>query len=73
MERGPKTFKEALNEAVRQGLGQGAESGEAAFVVKARDLGLRAGIDPANLRDLGDELEVDEFLRKTRRLETSPP
>jgi hypothetical protein len=69
MGRGRKTFKQALNEAVRRGLsGQGKRS-EEAFVVQARPLGLRAGIDPAHLRDLDDELELEDFLRKTRALQ----
>jgi hypothetical protein len=29
---------------------------------------LRPGIDPAQIRDLDDELEIEEFLRKTRAL-----
>ena len=73
MARGPRTFKQALNEAVRRALGGGSGREEAPFVVKARDLGLRAGIDPAHLRDLDDELEVEEFLRKTKALEESGP
>ncbi len=68
MERGRKSFKQVLNEAVRRGLkGEGGED-VPAFVVKARPMGLRSGIDPARLRDLDDELEVQEFLRKTQAL-----
>lgn len=39
----------------------------APFVVKARGLGLRAGIDPAGFNKLADDLEVDAFLEKHRR------
>ena len=68
MARGRKTFKQALNEAVRRGLrGHGADS-EPGFVVTARPLRLRPGIDPAEIRDLDDELEIREFLRKSRAL-----
>ena len=68
MERGRKSFKQVLNEAVRRGLkGEGGKD-VPAFVVKARPMGLRSGIDPARLRDLDDELEVQEFLRKTQAL-----
>lgn len=68
MERGRKSFKQVLNEAVRRGLK--SEGGEEmpAFVVKARPMRLRSGIDPARLRDLDDELEVQEFLRTTQAL-----
>ncbi len=68
MERRRKSFKQVLNEAVRRGLkGDGGEE-MPAFVVKARPMRLRSGIDPARLRDLDDELEVQEFLRKTQAL-----
>ena len=68
MERGRKSFKQVLNEAVRRGLkGEGGED-VPPFVVNARPMGLRSGIDPARLRDLDDELEVQEFFRKTQVL-----
>ncbi len=70
MQRGRKTFKETLNEAVRRGLKGSRRGGEPPFVVRARPMGLRPGIDPARVRDLDDELELEEFLRKTRALET---
>jgi hypothetical protein len=69
MQRGRKSFKEALNEAVRRGLRGQRDDGEPAFVVRARPMGLRPGIDPAQVRDLDDELEIEEFLRKTRALD----
>lgn len=68
MERGRKTFKETLNEAVRRGLKGSGRDEEPVFVVKARPMGLRPGIDPARVRDLDDELELEEFTRKTRAL-----
>lgn len=67
--RGRKTFKQALNDALRRGLRSAVDTDEPAFAVVARPLGLRVGIDPARLHDLDDELELEEFLRKTRRLE----
>lgn len=70
MQRDRKSFKETLNEAVRRGLGKARSEGEPPFEVKARPLGLRPGIDPARVRDLDDELEIEEFLRKTRALES---
>ena len=69
MRRQGKGFKETLNEALRRGLG--AISGRAPptrFAVEARPMRLRPGIDPAKLRDLDDDLEIQEFLRKTARL-----
>ncbi len=68
MERGHKSFKQVLNEAVRRGLRSEEEEAMPAFVVKARPMRLRSGIDSARLRDLDDELEVKEFLRKTQAL-----
>ncbi len=68
MQRTRKGFKETLNEAVRRGL-KGPRGEEPEFAVRARAMGLRPGIDPAAVRDLDDELEIEEFLRKTRALE----
>ncbi len=69
MRRNRKSFKQTLNDALRSGLGAGRPSDEPEFVINARPLGLRSGIDPAAVRDLDDEIEVDEFLRKTQELE----
>ena len=38
------------------------------FEFKSRPLRLRPGLDPARLSDLDDDLEVEEFLSKTARL-----
>ena len=68
MHRSRKSFKEALNAGLRAGLGERpAPSASAPFVVKARSLGLRAGVDPAGFNKLADDLEVDAFLKKTRK------
>ena len=69
MTRGRKSFKRVVNEAVRRGLGGGTGESEGEFVVAARRLGVRAGIDPARLAEIDDDLEVEEFLRKSRALE----
>ena len=63
-----KGFKETLNDALRRGLGPAPESEARPFVVESRPLRLRPGLDPARLRDLDDDLEIAEFLRKTARL-----
>jgi hypothetical protein len=68
MHRYRRSFKDALNEAVRTGLGghDPAKKG-LPFIVKARPLGLRAGIDPAGFNNLADELEVEAYLKKVGR------
>ncbi len=72
MQHGRKSFKTTLNEAVRRALKGEDRADEPAFVVRARPMGLRPGIDPAQIRDLDDELEIAEFLRKTSALESRP-
>ncbi|MGE0641436.1 MAG: antitoxin [Thermoanaerobaculia bacterium] len=58
MRRSGKTFKDAVNDAVRQGLaGQRASAEIAPFVVAARDLGTIPGLDYSNVAEL---LEVAE-------------
>ena len=68
IKRGRKTFKQALNEALRRGLKGDAGVEEPPFEVLARPLGLREGIDPARLHDLDAEIEIDEFHRKAQTL-----
>ena len=69
MRRQGKGFKETLNDALRRGLGLvGLESEPGPFVVESRPLRLRTGLDPARLRELDDDLEIVELLRKTARL-----
>ncbi|HEY3319131.1 MAG TPA: hypothetical protein VGP72_01485 [Planctomycetota bacterium] len=47
--------------------GQPAEAKSRRFLVKARDLGLRPGLDPMGFNRLGDELEAVETAVKMRR------
>ena len=66
--RSRASFKKTINAAIRAGLAPRPGSAKRApFVVKAKPMGLRAGIDPAGFNKLADELEVDAFLEKTRR------
>ena len=66
MHRNRRSFKETLNEGLRAGLRpKRKHSKGAAFVVRARPMGLRAGIDPSGLNKLADELEVDMFLQRS--------
>lgn len=70
MQQTGQSFKTTLNQAIRKGLASVAPSEpEPPFVVTPRSMGLRAGIDPAELQHLGDELEVDAFLGLMRRLQ----
>lgn len=67
MHRSRRSFKQTLNATLRLGLtGKVVETKTAPFVVKARGLGLRAGIDPTSFNKLADEMEVDAFLAKTK-------
>lgn len=60
------SFKQALNTAIRAGLSQKtARTASRPFVVRARPLGLRSGLDPAGFNKLADDLEVDALLEKS--------
>ena len=68
MHRSRRSFKETLNAALRTSLsGKTARSSRAPFVVKARPMGLRPGIDPVSFNRLADDLEVDAVVVKSRR------
>jgi hypothetical protein len=63
-------FKVTLNEAVRVGLTHlMPPAPEKPFVVEAQDMGLRPGIDIANIHDFEAELEVAAYLDVTRKLQ----
>lgn len=65
MHRSRRSFKKTLNDALRAGLtGKNPRDKGTPFVVKARPLGLKAGLDPAGFNRLVDELEADAFLDK---------
>ena len=67
MHRSRSGFKQTLNAAIRAGLGQKTvPATRRRFVLKARPLGLRAGLDPAGFNKLADDLEVDAVLEKGR-------
>ena len=62
MHRSRRSFKETLNRALRAALGGAAPpSDRPVFVLTARPLGLRAGIDPTSFNKLADEMEADAF------------
>jgi hypothetical protein len=63
-----RSFKETLNATLRAALAAKPSVAEMhPFVVKARPMGLRAGLDPAGFNKLADELEADSFLEKRGR------
>lgn len=64
-----QSFKQALNNAVRQGLRDEAtvQSGKP-FRIEARPMRLRPGVDPGRLAEVADDLEIDAFLAATKRL-----
>ncbi|MDE0223231.1 MAG: hypothetical protein OXJ90_28480 [Spirochaetaceae bacterium] len=66
MRRTQRSFKVTLNEAVRNGLRRVPEDAEG-FQVRARPLGLRAGIDSARLHEPDQNAEEERFLRVTQR------
>jgi hypothetical protein len=72
MQQTGQSFKTTLNQAIRKGLASVSPGEpEPPFVVGSQSMGLRAGIDPAQLQQLGDELEVDAFLNLTRGLQNA--
>jgi hypothetical protein len=65
------SFKKELNSAVRRGLAPVPKSRRARFKVNPVAMGVRAGIDPTRLANVGDDAEVDAFLDLTRQLKAS--
>ena len=69
MQQRRQSFKEALNQAIRSGLSNAsAGPDETPFSLRARRMGLRAGIDSARLNQVSDELEAAGFEELSRRL-----
>jgi hypothetical protein len=63
---GKKSFKEVVNERLRLGFGLKKAKPRPPFRVKAPSSAYQPGIDPTKFNQLVDELEVDEFIRKSR-------
>jgi predicted transcriptional regulator len=61
------SFKETLNDVLRQGLSSQAGTRESPerYVVQAHAGGFRPGIDPGKLNQLVDELEAGDFVAET--------
>jgi hypothetical protein len=68
MHQSKKSFKRALNDAVRNGLSKRETPKSKRFVVRPYPIGIRAGIEPMSYNKLIDELEVEAFLEKDARL-----
>jgi hypothetical protein len=68
MRRSGQSFKETINAVLRSSLGRTPAGSKATpFVVEARPMGLRAGIDMTRLNALSDDLEMNEPLAQPRR------
>jgi len=63
---GKKSFKEIVNERLRLGFGLKKAKERRPFRVKAHSSAYQPGIDPTKFNQLVDELEVDEFIRKSQ-------
>jgi hypothetical protein len=68
MRRSGTTFRQALNQAIRRALAGNAATQRRPFRLRSKRLSLRAGLDPAMLQHLEEELEIESFLQKTRKL-----
>lgn len=64
-----RPFKRVLNDFLRSALDAQDPPATGRFVVKARPMGLRAGLDPTGFNRLADELEAEAFLETTRKLQ----
>lgn len=64
-----RPFKKVLNDTLRSALeGQAKIETAEPFVVNARPMGLRTGLDPTGFNRLADDLEAEAFLETTRKL-----
>lgn len=64
-----RPFKKVLNDALRTALESQAGAKPAKpFLVRARPMGLRIGLDPAAFNRLADDLEAEAFMETTRKL-----
>ncbi len=63
-----KSFKVVVNGAIRRGLslGDGPPPDQEGFTVVPKACGFRPGVDPAKLNQLYDDLETEDFARKSR-------
>ena len=65
-------FKQVVNRAIRLGLRSTEIPERKRFVVKGHSFGpLKPGIDPYKLGQYADQLEVEAFIEKHRRMEAA--
>jgi hypothetical protein len=65
MHRSRTSFKKTLNAALRSGLSvKNTVNRKVPYTFYPKAMGLRAGIDPAGLNRLADEIEVEAFIQK---------
>jgi hypothetical protein len=68
MEARGLSFRQTVEAVLEQGLANRSEAKKQnRFVVKPLPLGLKPGIDPARVRDIDTDLEVDSFHEKALR------
>ncbi len=63
MQKSRKSFKEIINQSLRKALSSGNTKQEPSFIIKARNLDLRVGIDAGSYNKLADDMEIDSFLK----------
>jgi hypothetical protein len=68
MRRSGTTFRQALNQVVRRALAGNVATEHRPFKLRPRRLSLRPGLDPAMLQHLEEDLEIESFIKKTRKL-----
>ena len=71
MRRSGTTFRQALNQAIRRALAGSVANERRPFKLRPRRLSLRADVDPAMLQHLEEDLEIESFIEKTRKLSRS--
>jgi plasmid stability protein len=71
MRRTGKSFKETVHDLLLAGLSREVKPAAKQFRVKARPMGLKAGIDPSRFHELDAEMDVDRFLEVSSRLALS--
>jgi hypothetical protein len=66
MHRRRESFKQSLNRLLRAGLAASTPPAHERFVVRARPMGLRPGIDPRRMNQLADECETEALAERMR-------
>lgn len=64
---GRRSFKEIVNDALRQGLGLERPRRSEPFRVVAHSSAILPGIDPAKLNQLADEMDALDFVQTPSR------